>query len=208
MVHNHAKLAYNGVAAWLDGTGPAPARVAAVPGVDEQLRVQDRVAQLLRARRLEHGALTLETVEARAVFDDGALTDLVPERRNRAKELIEDLMIAANGATARFLEQKGFASLRRVLRSPERWAKIVELAASLGEKLPPEPSNAALDAFLQKRAPGRSRALRRSLGLGREASRPRRVRGGAPGPAAAAATSGSRSATTRTRPRRTAASPT
>jgi exoribonuclease-2 len=93
-VRNHAKLAYNGVAAWLDGTAPAPARVAAVRGVDEQLRVQDGVAQLLRARRLEQGALTLETVEARAVFDDGALTDLVPERRNRAKDLIEDVMIA------------------------------------------------------------------------------------------------------------------
>ena len=107
------------------GRRPRPRASPEVRGVDEQLRIQDRVAQLLRARRLEHGALTLETVEARAVFDDGALTDLVPERRNRAKDLIEDLMIAANGATARFLEQKGFPSLRRVLRSPERWAKIV-----------------------------------------------------------------------------------
>jgi exoribonuclease-2 len=150
-VRNRAKLAYNGVAAWLEGTGPAPAPVAAVKGADEQLRIQDRVAQLLRARRLEHGALTLETVEARAVFDDGTLTDLVPERRNRAKDLIEDLMIAANGVTARFLETKKLPSLRRVLRSPERWAKIVELAASVGEKLPPEPSNAALEAFLKKR---------------------------------------------------------
>ena len=164
-VRNRAKLAYNAVAAWLDDRGPMPARVAAVPGIDEQLRIQDgiaqqlkqlrlqdRIAQLLRARRLEHGALTLETVEARAVFDDGALTDLVPVQRNRAKDLIEDLMIAANGATARFLEAKRLPSLRRVLRSPERWAKIVELAASVGEKLPPEPSNAALEAFLKKRS--------------------------------------------------------
>jgi VacB/RNase II family 3'-5' exoribonuclease len=150
-VRNRAKLAYNGVAAWLEGTGPAPAPVTAVKGVDEQLRIQDRVAQCLRTRRLEHGALTLETVEARAVFDDGTLTDLVPERRNRAKDLIEDLMIAANGVTARFLEAKKLSSLRRVLRSPERWAKIVELAASLGEKLPPEPSNEALEKFLCKR---------------------------------------------------------
>src|SRR5262249_16775358 len=151
-VRNRAKLAYNGVAAWLDGTGPAPAPVTAVKGVDEQLRVQDRVAQLLRARRLEHGALPLETIEARAVFDDGTLTDLVTEHRNRAKDLIEDLMIAANGVTARFLQAKKLPSLRRVLRSPERWAKIVELAASLGEKLPPEPSNAGLEAFLKKRS--------------------------------------------------------
>jgi VacB/RNase II family 3'-5' exoribonuclease len=151
-VRNRAKLAYNGVAAWLEGTGPAPNAVTAVKGVDEQLRIQDRIAQLLRARRLEHGALTLETVEARAVFDDGTLTDLVPEHRNRAKDLIEDLMVAANGVTARFLAAKKLPSLRRVLRSPERWAKIVELAASVGEKLPPEPTNAALEAFLKKRS--------------------------------------------------------
>ena len=150
-VRNHAKLAYNGVAAWLDGTAPAPAPVLSVPGMDEQLRIQDRVAQLLRRRRFEHGALHLETLEARAVFDDGVLSDLVPEGRNRAKDLIEDFMIGANGVTARYLDRKGFPSLRRVLRSPERWAKIVDLAESLGEALPAEPSNAALSAFLLKR---------------------------------------------------------
>jgi VacB/RNase II family 3'-5' exoribonuclease len=150
-VRNHAKLAYNGVAAWLDGTVPAPAGVAAVPGMDEQLRTQDRVAQQLRKRRFENGALTLETLEARAVFHDGALSDLVPEGRNRAKDLIEDFMIGANGVTARYLDHKGFPSLRRVLRSPERWAKIVLLAESFGETLPPEPSNAALEKFLCKR---------------------------------------------------------
>src|SRR5262249_9214468 len=139
------------VAAWLDGAAPAPARVLAVPGVDEQLRVQDEVAHQLRCQRFEKGALTLETLEARAVFHDGTLSDLVPEGRNRAKDLIEDLMIAANGITARYLDAKGSPSLRRVLRSPERWAKIVDLAAALGEALPPEPSNAALEAFLMKR---------------------------------------------------------
>jgi exoribonuclease-2 len=151
VVRNHAKLAYNGVAAWLDGKAPAPARVAAVPGMDEQLRIQDRVAHQLRKRRAERGALSLETIEARAVFDDGVLQDLVPEGRNRAKDLIEDLMIGANGVTARYLDRKGFPSLRRVLRSPERWARIVALAESLGERLPPEPSNAALEAMLMAR---------------------------------------------------------
>ncbi len=150
-VRNQAKLAYNSVAAWLDGTAPPPPRVASVPGMDEQLRLQDGVAQLLRRRRFEHGALTLETLEARAVFDDGVLEDLVAEGRNRAKELIEDFMIAANGVTARYLDRKKFPSLRRVLRSPERWAKIVTLAESLGESLPPEPSNAALEELLLKR---------------------------------------------------------
>ena len=150
-VHNHAKLAYNSVAAWLDGTAAAPPHVASVPGMDAQLRLQDGVAQLLRHRRFEHGALTLETLEARAVFDDGVLSDLVPEGRNRAKDLIEDFMIAANGVTARYLDKKKLPSLRRVLRSPERWAKIVALAESLGERLPPEPSNTALEELLIKR---------------------------------------------------------
>jgi VacB/RNase II family 3'-5' exoribonuclease len=151
LVHNHAKLAYNAVAAWLDGTAPAPARVLEIEGLAEQLRVQDRIAQDMRSLRFEHGALTLETLEARAVFDKGTLFDLVPEGRNRAKELIEDFMIAANGVTARFLADHQLPSLRRVLRSPERWAKIVLLAESLGERLQPEPSNEALQALLVKR---------------------------------------------------------
>jgi len=150
-VNNHAKLSYNSVAAWLESSAPAPERVLAVPGAEAQLRLQDRIAQRMRKQRFEHGALTLETLEARPVFDNGALADLVPEGSNRAKQLIEDLMIAANGVSARFLEQKGFATLRRVLRSPERWAKIVTIAEGLGETLPEQPSNAALEAFLDKR---------------------------------------------------------
>ena len=105
VVTNKAKLAYNSVAAWLDGTEPEHPHAAAVKGMDEQLRVQDRVAQQLRKLRFEHGALTLETLEARAVFDAGTLSDLVPEGRNRAKDLIEAFMIAANGVSARFLDQ-------------------------------------------------------------------------------------------------------
>ncbi len=150
-VVNHAKLAYNGVAAWLDGAAPAPPRVTAVPGIAEQLRVQDRVAQAMKALRHQFGALSLETVEPRPVFDGDVLQDLRQEERNRAKELIEDFMVAANGVTARFLEREGFPSLRRVLRSPERWERIVALAAELGERLPKEPTAVALEAFLTKR---------------------------------------------------------
>jgi VacB/RNase II family 3'-5' exoribonuclease len=151
VVFNRAKLAYDSVAAWLDGTAPAPARVAAVPGLDEQLRLQDRVAQSLRRVREKRGALELATTEARAVYDDGTLTDLRPDERNRAKELIEDFMIAANGVSAQFLARKGVASLRRVLRSPERWGRIVALAAGFGERLPPSPDAVALSAFLHAR---------------------------------------------------------
>jgi VacB/RNase II family 3'-5' exoribonuclease len=151
LVRNQAKLAYNGVGAWLANTGPAPARVAAVNGLDEQLRLQDRTAQALRAVRQARGALTLETIEARPVFDGEVLRDLRQDTTNRAHDLIEDFMIAANGVTARYLAGKGVASLRRVLRTPKKWSRIVELAAQLGEALPAEPSAPALNAFLGRR---------------------------------------------------------
>ena len=150
-VVNHAKLAYNAVAAWLDATGPALPRVAAVPGLDVQLRLQDRVAQAMRAQRHRRGALSLETLEPRPVFDGDMLADLLPDEKNRAKELIEDYMIAANEVTAKFLDARGSPSLRRVLRAPERWERIVELAAGLGERLPPAPDARALEAFLGAR---------------------------------------------------------
>jgi exoribonuclease-2 len=150
-VLNHAKLAYNAVAAWLDGHAAAPPAVAAVPGMDEQLRIQDRAAQALRQRRHERGALSLETIQARAVFDDGVLTDLRPDEPNRAKQLIEDFMIAANGVVSRFLEARRVPSLRRILRTPKRWDRIVELAADVGETLPAEPDALALEKFLAAR---------------------------------------------------------
>ena len=151
LVRNQAKLAYDSVAAWLDGTGKAPAAVAARPALADQLRLQARVAQAMKDLRHHRGALTLETTEAHAVFDGDALADLRPDEKNPAKELIEDFMIATNVATAQFLERHGFPSLRRVLRSPERWDRIVALGAGLGERLPVEPSAPALQAFLTRR---------------------------------------------------------
>ena len=150
-VLNRAKLAYDSVAAWLEGAGPAPNRVAALPALADQLRLQDGVAQRLKRVRHQHGALGLSTPRAHAVYVDGVLSDLQADRKNRAEELIEDFMIAANGVTARFLEAKGFASMRRVLRSPERWARIVALAGTFGEPLPATPDAGALNAFLEKR---------------------------------------------------------
>ncbi|MDP8999639.1 MAG: RNB domain-containing ribonuclease, partial [Myxococcota bacterium] len=150
-VRNRAKLAYDGVAAWLDGSAPPPTRVTTVQGLDDQLRLQDRVAQAMKRIRQQHGALVLQTLEAHAVFDGDDLAELRTEDENRAKALIEDFMIAANIAIAKYLERKGLPSLRRVLRSPERWAKIVTLAAGLGDSLPPEPDAAALSDFLRRR---------------------------------------------------------
>ena len=151
LVRNHAKLAYNGVGAWLEGKGAAPPAIAAVPGLDENLRLQDRIAQQLKADRHLHGALELETLEVRAQFDGDSVSRLVSEPPNRAKQLIEDFMIAANGAMASFLAARGSALLRRVVRSPERWQRIVEIARALGGALPATPDAAALHAFLLQR---------------------------------------------------------
>ena len=151
VVHNHAKLAYHAVGAWLQGEGPMPGGVAAVPGLAENLRMQDRVAQTLKARRHEQGALELETLEVRAEFDGDSVRRLTAEKPNRAKTLIEDFMIAANGSMARFLEASRFPVLRRVVRSPERWQRIVALAQDFGDQLPDEPDAPALNAFLMKR---------------------------------------------------------
>src|SRR5207248_480050 len=134
-VHNKAQLAYNAVGMWLEDKGEMPPKVKAVPGLAENLKIQDRVADKMRELRHEHGALDLETIEARAVMKDGHVVDLQTEARNNAKNLIEDFMIAANGVSARFLAAKGFASLRRVVRSPERWDRIEAIAAKFGEEL-------------------------------------------------------------------------
>jgi len=150
-VRNRAKLAYNSVAAWLTGTGPAPRRITETPGLDENLRLQDRVAQRLTGLRHHHGALSLLTLEAQALFSGDALSTLELNQTNRATQLIEEFMVAANAVTATFLAKKNVPSLRRVLRDPERWARIVELAAELKEQLPPAPDAVALEGFLTRR---------------------------------------------------------
>jgi len=147
-VRNQAKLAYNSVAAWLEGKGPMPAAMSAVPGLAENLRLQDQAAQQLKTLRHEHGALDLQTLEARPVFVGDELQDLRADERNRAKEIIEDFMIAANGVTARFLHGKNVASLRRMVRSPKRWERIVEIAAQYDFKLPVRPDSMSLEGFL------------------------------------------------------------
>ncbi len=150
-VRNQAKLTYNAIGPWLEGEGPLPGAAAAVPGLDALLRLQDEAAQRLRARREDQGALQLESLETRAVVRDGQVIDMVRERKNRAKELIEDFMIATNGVCARFLAAQGFAAIRRVVRTPERWDRIVELASRLGARLPGNPDAVALERFLQQR---------------------------------------------------------
>lgn len=149
-VRNHAKLAFNSVAAWLDGTGEAPEAIRAVNGLEENLRLQDRIARSMKEYRHTHGALSLETIEARAVFDGDELCDLQVEIKNRARDIIEDFMIGANGVTARFLSSRNLPSIRRVVRVPKRWDRIVGVAADRGHRLPDEPDSKALEQFLLK----------------------------------------------------------
>ena len=151
LVHNSAKLAYNSVGAWLEGEGEMPEKIRHVAGLEETLRLQDRAADKMRELRHEQGALDLETIEARPVMRDGKVIELRQEKRNNARMLIEDFMIAANGTTARFLDKHNLPSIRRVVRSPERWDRIERIAEELGERLPPEPDARALEEFLLRR---------------------------------------------------------
>lgn len=150
-VRNRAKLAYRSVGAWLDGSGAMPPRVKETPGLEANLRLQDGIAQRLAGLRQRHGALSLETIEPKAIFDGESLADFEASWKNRATQLIEDFMIAANGATATYLAARNFPSIRRVLRSPERWGRIVTVAAGLGVRLPDQPDARALETFLEQR---------------------------------------------------------
>ena len=148
LVRNRAKLAYNSVGAWLDDRGPMPAAIGAVAGLADNLKLQDQVARALRQQRHAHGALTLETAEAQPVFDGEVLRELAVEETNPAKELIEDFMIAANTATAQFLAARNSPAIRRVVREPRRWDRIVALAAQSGTTLPAAPDAKAMERWL------------------------------------------------------------
>ncbi len=172
-VRNHAKLAYNSLAAWLEGNGDIPEAVTIVKGLEENLRLQDKATQRMKYLRHIHGALTLETIQAKPVFDGDQIRALEIEQKNRAKEIIEDMMIAANGVTARYLSARKFPSIRRVVRTPKRWERIVDIANEHGSKLPGNPDSKALEEFLIKekaadplRFPDLSLAVIKLLGNG------------------------------------------
>lgn len=151
MVVNRGKLAYDEIGDWLEGKTPLPARVAAVPGLEEQLRLQDEVGLWLHRLRHARGALELETIEAQPVAVDGQVVELKLTRKSRSREIIEDFMIAANGTMARFLDARGRSSIRRVVRTPARWPRIVELAGTFGVQLPAVASPKPLSDFLEER---------------------------------------------------------
>ena len=149
IVRNKAQLAYNAVGAWLEGTATAPTKVAASTDLQAQLKLQSEAAQALKNQRYRNGALNIETTEIRPVLLDQRVVDVVSEEKNPATDLIEDFMIAANGVVARMLEK--VSSIRRIVKTPERWDRIVQLAAQHGGKLPPDPDSKALNDFLVER---------------------------------------------------------
>ena len=150
-VRNQAKLAYDSLGGWLEGRGPVPSIVASMPGLEEQLWLQDRAASLLKSLREKAGALEFETVEARAVGQNGKVQSITVTRKNRARDLIEDFMIAANVAIARYLADEGRSAIRRVVHAPKRWERIVAIAATFGITLPEVPDPRALAGFLAAR---------------------------------------------------------
>ncbi len=150
-LHNRAKLAYSSTGAWLEGRGPIPPEMAAVPGMEAQLRLQQETSEKLRGIRKLHGALTFESVETTPVMQNGEIKDLTPSRRTAADDIIESFMVAANVAMARYLKAKGCLSIRRVVRVPKRWDRIQAIASQFGVKLPASPDPRALSAFLDQR---------------------------------------------------------
>jgi exoribonuclease-2 len=149
IVRNQAQLAYDSVGAWLEDKGPAPPKVATSTGLQAQLKLQNEAAQTLRKQRYQNGALNIDTAEVRPVVLNQQVVDVVNQQKNHATELIEDFMIAANGVVARMLGK--VSSLRRIVKTPERWDRIVQLAATLNEKLPAQPDSKALNDFLLRR---------------------------------------------------------
>lgn len=151
LVRNRAQLTYSAVGPWLEGTAAAPGKVAASAPLQAQLKLQDEAAQALRTERHRLGALTFDRAEAQPVITNGQVRDIAARLANRASQLIEDFMIGANEVMARRLRDAGVSSIRRVVKAPERWARIVDLAEQYGDKLPPEPDAGALNAFLMRR---------------------------------------------------------
>ena len=149
VVCNKAQLQYNSVGGWLEGTAQAPDKVAKSSDLQAQLKLQDEAAQRLKQQRIQHGALNLQTDEFQPLIAHDQIVDIVKQQRNRATELIEDFMVAANGVVARLLEN--VSSLRRIVRTPKRWDRIVQLAATKGEHLPAQPDSKALNDFLLRR---------------------------------------------------------
>jgi len=173
VIRNHAKLSYTAVGAWLEGKGPVPSALKRKAKLKAQIRLQFETAKRLASLRREAGAVELGMIQTTPVIKRGRVTELVVIEPNAARELISNFMIATNVAVAQFLEAKGGPTLRRVVRSPEQWDRIVRIAAELDGKLPAKPDSRALADFLERRKkvaplhfPDLSLAVVKALGPG------------------------------------------
>lgn len=151
LVHNHAKLTYNAVGGWLEGNSDLPDKIKQMVGLDNTLKIQHKAAQLLKQNRQKMGALTLESSDAEAKIENNNQIVIQLSPHNFAHQLIEEFMIAANKVMAQHCTEAKIPSLRRVVRIPKYWDRIVEVAKSFGEDLPQKPDSKALDAFLINR---------------------------------------------------------
>ena len=177
LVRNRAQLAYNSVGAWLEGRGPAPAKVAANADLAAQLKLQDKAAQVLVGCRFQHGALDLETIETQPLMSaDDQAVGITSLEKNRATSLIEEFMVAANGTVARTFEAAGIPSIWRIVRTPKRWDRMVEVASGLGTKLPEQPDSKALNDFLLAQKAEGSRSLSGPFAYGGQTDGSRRIR--------------------------------
>jgi VacB/RNase II family 3'-5' exoribonuclease len=149
LVKNHAKLDYESIGVWLDGGDPPPA-LANNPALAEQVRLQDECADRFAALRKKLGALDLDTFEATPILKSGKIVDMKIVTKSQSRSLIENVMIAVNGATVAWLRSQGFPTLQRVVKTPQRWEKIVEVARVLNVTLPAAPDQKALSEFLAR----------------------------------------------------------
>jgi len=179
IIRNHAKLAYNSIAAWLEERGSIPDKVVAIKGLAENLRLQDMIAQKMKDFRHKQGALSLETIESRPVFSGDQIKSLEFEEKNRAREIVENFMIVTNGVTARFLSANKYPSIRRVVSIPDRWERIVEIAQKFQYRLPEKPNTKSLEEFLVRqktedplRFPDLSLSVIKLLGAGEYSATP------------------------------------
>jgi exoribonuclease R len=178
LVRNRAQLAYNAVGAWLEGTGRRRPRWLRAPIWPRNLKLQDTAAQRMVGGRFQHGALDLETIETRPEMKGDQPVDIVAQQKNRATSLIEEFMVAANGVVARTFEDAGVASIRRIVRTPKRWDRIVEVAHGLGTTLPAAPDSKALNDFPAGAEAEGPRPLSGSVAGRDQADGARRIRAG------------------------------
>ena len=140
VIHSHARLTYNKVSAMLEQpkTSEGKALRSEYKEVLPHLNQLYSLYQVLLAARHERGAIDFETQETRIIFGAGRkISEIRPTQRNDAHKLIEECMLAANVATAAFMQKHEIPALYRVHDGPppERVEKLKAFLTELGLSL-------------------------------------------------------------------------